>query len=97
MDPQNYIFRVLIEASVWMCINRRPWLSPTFYNSLWRFVDFKADMHNVYIKAGKDPAQNGTKVPFIAIDDAIFSMLESCPLEWHTLDLVEQDKIMAQK
>ena len=39
-----------------MWINKRLRLSPTVYNSLRSFADFKADMHNVYIKAHKDPA-----------------------------------------
>jgi len=54
-------------------------------------------MHNVYIKARKDLTQNRTKLPFIAIDDAIFSMLESWPREWHTLDLVERERTIVQK
>lgn len=60
-----------------MWINRRPCLSPTLYNSLRSFANFKADMHNVHIKAHKDPMQNWTKLPFITIDDAILSLLES--------------------
>lgn len=54
---ETKIFWVLMEVSVWMWINRRPLLSPIVYNSLRRFADFKADMHNVYIKARNDPAQ----------------------------------------
>lgn len=48
---ETKIFWVRMEASVLMWINRRPCLSPTIYNNLWRFEDFKVDMHNVYIKA----------------------------------------------
>ena len=32
-----------------------------------------------------------------AIDDAIFFVLDSWPLEWHTLDLAERDRTIAQK
>lgn len=80
-----------------MWINRRPRLSPTVYNSLWSFANFKVDMHNVYIKACKDLTQTWTKLPFIAIDDTIFSVLESWPPEWRAPDLVEKDKTTTQK
>ena len=80
-----------------MWINRRPRLSPTMYNNLRSFADFKADMHNVYIKVHKDPAQNRTKIPFIAIDDLIFSVLESWPYTWRASDLVEKERKAAQK
>lgn len=43
-----------MDASIWMWINKRPYLSPTMYDSLRRFADFKKDMHNVYIKMWKD-------------------------------------------
>ena len=67
------------------------------YNNLHSFADFRAEMHNVYIKALKDPAQTWTKLPFVTIDDAIFSVLESWPPGWRTLDLAEKDRIAAQK
>lgn len=43
-----------MEMSIQMWINRRPRLSPTMYNSLQSFADFKSDMHNIFIKARKD-------------------------------------------
>jgi len=55
------------------------------------------DMHSVYIKARKDLVQQWTKLPFIAINDAIFSVLESWPPKWHAPDLVEMDKATTQK
>lgn len=70
-----------------MWIHKWPHLSPTVYDSIWNFADFKADMHNVYIKVRNDPEQNWTKILFIAIDDAIYVVLASWPPEWHTLDL----------
>lgn len=80
-----------------MWINKRLSLSPIVYNSLQSFADFKADMHNVYIKAHKDQVQNWTKLPFIAIDDAIFSMLNSWPPEWHAPDVAVRNKVVVQK
>lgn len=84
-----------MEASIQMWINRWLHLSPTVHNSLQSFADFKANMHNVYIKAHKDPTLQWTKIPFIAIDDAIILVLESCPPEWRAPDLVELDKTTA--
>lgn len=85
-----------MEVNIQMWINRRPRLSPPVYNSLRSFVDFKAEIHNVYIKVHKDPAQNWTTLPFIAIDDTIFFVLESWPPEWHAPDLAKKDRIVAQ-
>ena len=68
-----------MEASVWMWTHKQSCLSPMVYDNLQSFADFKADMHNVYIKVRKDPEQNWTKLPFIAIDDANFVVLDSWP------------------
>ena len=38
-----------------------------------------------------------TKLPFIATDDVIFTVLETWPPEWHTPDLVELEKTTTQK
>lgn len=67
-----------------MWINKRPRLSPMVYDSLWSLVDFKVDMH-------KDPEQNWTKLLFIAIDDAIFTVPDSWQPEWRALDLAAHD------
>jgi len=87
------ILWVLVEASIWMWINQRPRLSPTMHNSLQSFADFKANMHNIYIKARKDPVKQWTKLPFVATDDAIFTVLETWPPKLHALDLVELENV----
>lgn len=38
-----------------------------------------------------------TKLPFVATNDAIFTVLETWPPEWRTLDLVEIEKVVSQK
>ena len=86
-----------MQASIQMWINRQPHLTPIVHNSLWSFVDFKVDMHNIYIRARKDSAQQWTKLPFITTDDAIFIVLESWPPMWCNPDLVEMDRTRAQK
>jgi len=77
-----------------MWINKRLRLSPTVYDSLQSFVDFKVDMHDVYIKVHKDTTQNWTKLPFIVIDDVVFTMLDSWPPEWHAPDLAARDETL---
>ena len=37
------------------------------------------------------------KLPFIATENAIFTVLETWPPEWHALDLAELQKASAQK
>jgi len=68
-----------MEASIRMWINRRLHLSPIVHNSLRSFVDFKVDMHNIYIRARKDLVQQWTKLPSIAIGNVMFTVLESWP------------------
>jgi len=86
-----------MEASVRMWIKKRPHLSPTMYKILWSLEDFKADMHNVYIKVNKDLVKNCTKLPFIVIYGAIFAVLDSWPPEWQTPNIVEHNKTVVQK
>jgi len=91
------MFWVLMDMNFWMWINQKSCLSPMVYNSLRSFYDFKADMHNIYIRAQKDPTKQWTKLPFVATDDTIFTVLETWPLEWCTPDLAELEKAAAQK
>jgi len=54
-------------------------------------------MHNIYIRAHKGPTKQWTKLPFIAINDAIFNVLEAWMLEWCALDIAEIKKSATQK
>lgn len=47
---ETKVFWVLMDASIYMWINRRPSLSPTVHNNLQSFVYFKVDMDNIYIR-----------------------------------------------
>jgi len=71
------IFWVFMEMNLRMWINRKSRLSPMVYNSLQSFAKFKAGMHNIYIRACKDLNKQWTSLPFVAIDDAIFNVLEA--------------------
>lgn len=54
-------------------------------------------MHNIYIRARKDPVQQWTKQPFVATNNAIFTVLEAWPPEWHAPDLFKLEKVATQK
>lgn len=78
------IFWVLTEASIQMSINRRLFLSPTVHNSLQSFADFKVDMHNIYIRAWNNLAQQLTRLPFIHWQRDLYSVWDmaswvACP------------------
>lgn len=45
-------------------------------------------MHNLYIRAHKDPKQTWVKLPFIAMYDAIYELMVAWPLEWHDPDVI---------
>lgn len=93
------IFWVFMEMNIGMGINCKLWLSPTIYNSLQSFVEFKADFHHVYIKAGKDPVKAWKELPYLATDDVIFTMLESWLPEWcaPASSTVEENKSVVQR
>lgn len=86
-----------METSIQILIKRRSCLSPTVHNSLHIFSDFKADMHNIYIRARKDLAKQWMKLLFLATNDAIFTVLETWPPEWCAQNLGELEKAAAQK
>lgn len=67
------------------------------YNNLQSFANFKDDMHNIYMRAWKDPKKQWMKLPFVATDNAIFTVLETWPLEWYALDLAELEKATSHK
>jgi len=71
-----------MDMSVQQWINRKPRLSNEIYESVKHIFEFKVDMHFVYIREHKDPNQTWTTFPFIAIDDAIDTFLDTWPLAW---------------
>jgi len=80
-----------------MGINRKPRLSPTVFNNLQSFAEFRADFHTIYIRVCKDPTKKWSELPFIATDDVIFYVLETRLLEWHAPDTAAVNKSTAQK
>lgn len=73
-----------MEMNIRMGINRKPWLLPTIYNNLQSFTEFEEDFHHVYIRVWNDPTKTWRELPYFAINDVIFIVLESWPPEWCT-------------
>lgn len=59
-----------MEMNLRMGIHGKPRLSPNVYKNLHNFAEFKADLHNIYIRARKEPTKQWRELPFIATDDA---------------------------
>lgn len=86
-----------MEMNLRMGINCKPRLSLTTYNSLQSFSEFKADLHSIYIRARKDSTKQLRELPFVAMDNVIFNVLETWPLEWCTLDIMAIEKSVTQR
>ena len=71
-----------MEMNIRMGINYKTWLLRMVYNSLQRFIEFKAYFHHVYIKARKNPMKTWCELPYLVTDDIIFAVLESWLPEW---------------
>ena len=55
----NNIFWELMEASIRATINRKPRLSPTIFEQLSRYVEFKENFHCVSIRRARTSSKNG--------------------------------------
>jgi len=91
------LFWVFMEMNLRIGMNYKSRLSPPVYNNLQIFVEFKADLHNIYIRAHKDPAKKWIELPFVSMDDVIFNLLETWPLEWRTPNIVAIEKSVSQR
>jgi len=86
-----------MEMNLRMGINCKPWLSPIVYNSLQSFAKFKADLHSISIRAHKSPTKKWSELPFVAMGDVIFDVLETWLPEWCTPNIATIEKFVAQK
>jgi len=73
-----------MKASIYVIIKRKPQLSPTVFELLFRYVEFKADFHHVYILALKDLDQKWYDIPYLVTDGAIVEVLKCWPAYWNT-------------
>lgn len=73
-----------MEMNILMAISRKPRLLPTVFSNLQGYAEFKADFHNVAIRAWKDPVQKLYDLPYLATHDAIDVVLDRWPAEWRT-------------
>jgi len=65
-----------MEMNMHMAINCKPWLSPTNFDRLQEYVEFKADFHHISIWAQNDPEQKWHDLPYLATDDVIGMVLD---------------------
>lgn len=86
-----------MEMNLRMGINYKPRLSPTIYNNLQSFAEFKAGIPSIYIRARKDLSKKCREQPFVAMDDVIFNVLETWLLEWCTPNITEIEKLPAHR
>lgn len=73
-----------MEVRICMTINQKWWLSPTMFEQLSRYAEFKADFHHVYIQAQKDLEKKWFDLPYLDNDDTISKVIKSWPTEWNS-------------
>ena len=86
-----------MEMNIRMGINYKPQLSSIVYTSLQSFTEFKVEFHHIYLRVCKDPANKWNKLPYMAIDDVIFDVLETWLPEWCAVDISMLEKSATQK
>lgn len=60
---ESNVFWVLMEASIHATIKQKLQLSPTVFEQLSRYAEFKADFHHVYIRRGRIWIRSGSTYP----------------------------------
>lgn len=78
-----------MEMNIHMAINHKPRLSPIVYTNLQGYAEFKANFNHVSIRAWKEPVQKWYDFPCVEIDDAIDTVLDQWPVEWHATTKME--------
>ena len=78
------IFWILMEMNIHMTINHKPRLSPSVFDKLQEYTEFKENFQHISIRAWKDPEQTGHEFPYLATDDTIGVVLGRWPTEWRT-------------
>lgn len=80
---ETKLFRVLMQASIYMVINQKLQLSSTVFEKILGYAKFKVDIHCVYIQAWKDPRQKWFDLPYLTTDDAIEEVVKHQMIEWY--------------
>jgi len=65
-----------MEMNVHMAIIHQLQFSPTVFDKLQSYMEFKADFHHVSIRAWKEPKKNWHEFPYLVTDDAIPTIIE---------------------
>lgn len=85
-DPERIkesnIFWILTEMDLRTVISQRPRLFPTLFEQLRAFAEFKADFHNVSIRAWKDTKHIWHKLPYLVSETNVQEIVGSWLAEW---------------
>lgn len=58
-------------------------LTPTNFEKLQEYVEFKDDFHHVLIRVQKDPEQKWQDLPYLATNVVIVAVLDCWLEDWH--------------
>ena len=64
-----------MDANIHMAINQKSWLSPTLFEQLSGYMEFKEYFHHIYIWTRKDPDQKWL--------DVILEVIKRWLVDWH--------------
>lgn len=81
-----------------MAINRKLRLTPTNFEKLQEYMEFKANFHHISIWVRKDFEKKWHGLPYLAIDDAIVAVLDRWPTDWcNDMDLTTRSSKTAMQ
>jgi len=73
---ESKVFWIMMEMNIHMTINHKLQLSPTIYDQLVEYVEFKADLHQVSVRVWKDPKKKWYDLPYLATKDTITAVVD---------------------
>lgn len=80
---------VMVQMELYTMISKRPTLSPTLFEQLEAYVEFKVDFHNVSICARWDLKKVWYMFPYLVNEAVVQEIMGKWPWEWpHLIDLI---------
>lgn len=76
---KSKVFWVFMEMDIRMDIKQRPRLSHTLFEQLRAFEEFKADFHNVLIRARRGPQEVWHKLPYLVVETDVQEVMGRWP------------------
>lgn len=71
-----------MEMDIHMAVNNRPRLSPTLFQQLKAFAEFKANFQNVCVRIGKDSQEVWYKMPNLVDDIDVQEVVDVWLVYW---------------